>query len=67
MTNHEGKCAIVMFLGAGLNIFLNILLIPRFGLEGAAAATAVSLVLARAVLAVLAYRYLAVRIYPFFR
>ncbi len=67
MTEHEGKCAIVMFLGAGLNILLNILLIPRFGLEGAAAATAVSLVLARAVLAVLAYRYLDVRLYPFLR
>jgi O-antigen/teichoic acid export membrane protein len=40
MTGNEKHTAIAVTLGAALNILLNILLIPSFGIEGAAMATA---------------------------
>jgi len=44
MTGHERATARGLALAAGLNIALNLALIPPFGISGAAAATAVSLV-----------------------
>ena len=43
MTSHEQATARGLALAAGLNIVLNLLLIPSFGIGGAAAATALSL------------------------
>jgi len=45
MTGHERQTAYGMSVAAVVNIFLNILLIPRFGMFGAAIATACSIVI----------------------
>lgn len=45
MTGHERDTARGMGIAAGANVLLNLALIPFFGLEGAATATAVTLVL----------------------
>lgn len=45
MTGHERDVARTLLMTAGLNILLNLALIPTFGMAGAASATAVSLVL----------------------
>ena len=45
MTGHERDTAIGIGASAMLNIILNAILIPKFGLEGAAAATAISTIL----------------------
>ena len=42
MTGHQRQAAIILSIGALLNIILNYILIPRFGLYGAAIATAVT-------------------------
>lgn len=42
MTGHEKDVARTLFITAGVNIGLNFLLIPPFGIEGAAAATVIS-------------------------
>lgn len=42
MTGHERKAAMGMGVSVALNIVLNALLIPKFGLNGAAAATMIS-------------------------
>jgi O-antigen/teichoic acid export membrane protein len=44
MTGHERDTARGVAVGAGVNVLLNLLLVPSFGLLGAAVATAVSLV-----------------------
>jgi O-antigen/teichoic acid export membrane protein len=46
MTGNQNVTAFAYGSAAALNIALNLLLIPRFGLEGAAAATAMSLIFA---------------------
>ncbi len=43
MTGHEKKSAHAVCIAAIVNVVLNLLLIPRFGINGAAIATAVSL------------------------
>lgn len=45
MTGHEKDVARTLLITAGLNILLNLFLIPLFGMAGAASATAASLVL----------------------
>ena len=50
MTGEQKQAAYVLAGSAGLNIFLNFLLIPAFGIEGAAVATTVSLILWNVVL-----------------
>ena len=46
MTGNQNATAAAYGAAAVLNIILNLILVPRFGLEGAAAATAISLVTA---------------------
>ena len=46
MTGNQNATAAAYGAAAVLNIILNLVLVPRFGLEGAAAATAISLVMA---------------------
>ena len=45
MTGHEKDVAMTLLVTAGLNIFLNLVLIPPYGMAGAASASAVSLAL----------------------
>ncbi|MCK5230488.1 MAG: polysaccharide biosynthesis C-terminal domain-containing protein [Desulfobulbaceae bacterium] len=45
MTGYERDVARTLLMTAGLNILLNLALIPTFGMAGAASATAVSLTL----------------------
>ncbi len=65
MTGHERVTGVTVGITAVLNIALNALLIPRFGIEGAAVATGVSLVAWNLALYVVAGRRLAVRCLPF--
>jgi O-antigen/teichoic acid export membrane protein len=45
MTGHEKETAKGVAIAAGVNVLLNLILIPYFGMSGAASATAVSLML----------------------
>jgi len=56
MTGHEREVAKAVFIAAGINIFLNLALIPQFGMEGAATATAISLSLSNLLLAWWVYK-----------
>lgn len=44
MTKHQKEAAWIVSISAAINIALNYLLIPQFGLEGAAVATALTMV-----------------------
>lgn len=44
MTGHATSAAGALVLGAVLNVILNLIMIPRFGMEGAAMATGISIV-----------------------
>jgi len=52
MTGRQKQAAYVLAAGAVLNIILNLILIPPFGIEGAAVATAVALIVWNVVLVV---------------
>lgn len=54
MTGHQGEVTLVMLGGFGLTLVLNLLLVPRYGVIGAATSTAVSVVLWNLALAALA-------------
>lgn len=56
MTGYEREAAIGVGVSAVLNIVLNAVLIPPYGIAGAAAATGTSLVVWNAVFAIVAYR-----------
>ena len=61
MTGHEAQAARFMVIAAILNIGLNLLLIPLYGIEGAAIATAIALVYWNVAGAVFVHRRLGVR------
>jgi O-antigen/teichoic acid export membrane protein len=61
MTGHTRANTNNMLIAVILNIVLNVLLIPRFGANGASIATAVSLVASRILLSFQARRYLGVQ------
>jgi O-antigen/teichoic acid export membrane protein len=46
MQGEQRLCAVVMMASAAMNILLNIILVPRLGIQGAAIATAASLIMA---------------------
>ncbi len=50
MTGYEKETAVGVAFAAGLNIALNFILIPQFGINGAAFSTAIALVVSHAVL-----------------
>jgi len=56
MTGHGRESAIAMGIGAGANVILNLLLIPKWGLEGAAVATSLSLVIWNVIQSRLVYK-----------
>jgi O-antigen/teichoic acid export membrane protein len=60
MTGHQGYAALVLAASTGLNVILNFLFIPKWGLEGAAVATTISTVLGNLFLAVIVYRRLGI-------
>jgi O-antigen/teichoic acid export membrane protein len=61
MSGHQNACAVVIALTLALNIGLSVLLIPRFGLWGAAAATATSMAFEATALSFTAWRKLGIR------
>ncbi len=62
MTGHEADSAKGFLVGAVLNIVLNLVLVPRFGMVGAAVATASSMAVWNVLLGFWVYKRL--RIYP---
>ena len=58
MTGHEKETLRALAISAILNVVLNALLIPKFGIIGAASATAVSVVLWNVILGIQLYRRL---------
>lgn len=58
MTGHERDTALVVGFSAAVNIGLNVLLIPRFGLTGAALATALGTLVWNVLLSYFVYRRL---------
>lgn len=56
MTGHQNACAAIYSAALALNIGLNVLLIPQFGLWGAAASTAIATLFEAAALAVMVWR-----------
>ena len=67
MTGHEKATAMVFGCSAVLNLVLNAILIPEFGLIGAAAATATSMALITVPVMVLARRRLGISLIGFGR
>ncbi len=65
MTGNQNATAIAYSCAAVLNVALNLVLVPRFGLEGAAASTAISIVFATAWLAVIVRRRLGITAFVF--
>ncbi len=63
MLGEERRSAMVLFLAAALNLALNFALIPAFGLNGAAMATALSLTSAGALFALIARRRLGLHVF----
>lgn len=60
MSHKEGWVAFAVFFGAILNVILNLILIPSFGIIGAALATAISMIAWNMALVVFAKRELAI-------
>lgn len=62
MLGAQRACALALAFTAALNLLLNLLLVPRMGLLGAATATATSLVVLAVLNAVVAYQHLGIRV-----
>ena len=60
MTGHQNVCAIAYACTLALNVGLNVLLIPQFGLWGAAAATAAAMAFEAATLSIIVWRKLGI-------
>ena len=65
MRGEQNISALVLGCGAALNLVLNILLIPRFGLPGAASSTAISFGLVSVFLSIAAHKRLGLCVLPF--
>jgi O-antigen/teichoic acid export membrane protein len=61
MTGHQDISAKVLGLAAAANVGINIVLIPRYGITGAAVATLISTTAGNVALAVIAHRTLGIR------
>jgi O-antigen/teichoic acid export membrane protein len=61
MTKHERAAAMTFSCSAAINILGNLLFIPIWGVNGAAVATALSVVAVSMTMAILAFRYLGIR------
>jgi len=58
MTGHERQAAVSAAIAAGINITANAVLIPRYGMEGAAVATAISMVIWNGLMGYYVFHYL---------
>jgi len=58
MTGHQKQAAAAATLTASVNVVLNLVLIPRYGSEGAAVATAITYVLTNSLMLVIVFRSL---------
>lgn len=65
MTGHEKDTTIGVAIAAACNVFLNLLLIPRFGMVGAATATAATLIVWNLLLSRKVYKRLGIRSHGF--
>jgi len=65
MTGKEKVSQRIMLWMTGVNIVLNLVLIPQYGLLGAAVATTISMVLWNVIAAILVYKYYKVVAVPF--
>jgi O-antigen/teichoic acid export membrane protein len=61
MTGHERDAAIGVGIGVVLNVALNAAFIPRWGVEGAATATSISMIVRNLLMALLVYKRLGIR------
>jgi Na+-driven multidrug efflux pump len=64
MTGKEKTTMYVLVFSAVVNFFLNFFMIPAFGINGAAYATAISTVLWNLLAVIMIYRYTGVLTYP---
>lgn len=64
MTGHQNDTAIGVTLSAGINIVLNVILIPQYGSDGAATATAISATIWNVVLVFMVYKRLKIYATP---
>lgn len=67
MSGNQRLCAAIYAVTLSLNIVLNVVLIPRFGLAGAATATAVSMIFEALTLSIAVYRRLDISMFIFSR
>ena len=65
LTGHHNKSLVAYGCSAGLNIVLNLTLIPKFGNIGAAMATLASMVICHIWLSILAKKYIGIRSFIF--
>lgn len=65
MSGNQNVCAALYAVALGINVVLNILLIPRFGLVGAAIATAIAMVFEASSLSLMVYRRLGIPMFVF--
>jgi O-antigen/teichoic acid export membrane protein len=67
MSGQEKVCALAYGIALAINMGLNVLLIPRMGLLGAAAATAIAMVFEALILSLLVYRRMGFAMFVFAR
>jgi O-antigen/teichoic acid export membrane protein len=65
MTKHQNDAALILLGAVVLNILLNLILVPSFGMEGAAIATATSTAAWNLAMVVRVKQLLGVRTLPF--
>ena len=63
MTGHQRNLAKIMLISAGLNVFLNSIFIPIWGISGAGMATAVSLSFLNILMALSVYKNIGIKAY----
>lgn len=64
MTGQQGRCAAIYVGTVIIDIILNMLLIPRYGIEGAAVATAISFALMAIMLFIAIRRHIGINSFP---
>ena len=63
MTGKQKKLNTILILGLGINVVLNLMLIPIYGIEGAAAATLISMIFWNCLIVTAVYRTDRIKIY----
>ncbi|WP_340276142.1 lipopolysaccharide biosynthesis protein [Roseibium algae] len=66
MSGHQKSCALIYSATFAANVLLNLLLIPKFGLMGAAIATSASIIFEATCLSITAHRKLQIRTFILF-